>query len=100
MSTARSRSRGARPRVLVRSRRVPGGTGTRRAAAHAIRKDGNALTAVSVRRRPASEEEKRLVGSYATLTHQLGGGSVTIDGSDVATASPTTPAATGSPRSW
>jgi len=55
----------------------------RRAAAHAVRRD-DALTAVSVRRRPRSEDEKRLLGRYATLTHQLGGEFVTIDGKDVA----------------
>ncbi|MGA9113597.1 MAG: hypothetical protein WB802_07355 [Candidatus Dormiibacterota bacterium] len=86
MSTARIQEPWeARPRVLVLVPPRPGQEPViRRAAAHAIRKD-DALTAVSVRRRPRSEEEKRLVGSYATLTHQLGGEFVTIDGSDVAT---------------
>ena len=31
-----------------------------------------------------SDDEKRLLGGYATLTHQLGGEFVTIDGNDVA----------------
>ncbi len=85
MSTARIQEPWeARPRVLVLVPPRPGQEPViRRAAAHAIRKD-DALTAVSVRRRSRSEEEKRLVGSYATLTHQLGGEFVTIDGSDVA----------------
>ncbi|HBV94165.1 MAG TPA: deoxyribose-phosphate aldolase, partial [Chloroflexi bacterium] len=86
MSTARIQEPWeARPRVLVLVPPRPGQEPViRRAAAHAIRKD-DALTAVSVRRRSRSEEEKRLIGSYATLTHQLGGEFVTIDGSDVAT---------------
>ena len=85
MSTARIQEPWeARPRVLVLVPPRPGQEPViRRAAAHAIRKD-DALTAVSVRRRPRSEEEKRLIGSYATLTHQLGGEFVTIDGNDVA----------------
>jgi two-component system sensor histidine kinase KdpD len=85
MSTARIQEPWeARPRVLVLVPPQPGQEAViRRAAAHAVRRD-DALTAVSVRRRPRSDDEKRLLGSYATLTHQLGGEFVTIDGKDVA----------------
>jgi two-component system sensor histidine kinase KdpD len=85
MNTARiQESWEARPRVLVLVPPRPGQDAViRRAAAHAVRRD-DALTAVSVRRRPRSEDEKRLLGRYATLTHQLGGEFVTIDGKDVA----------------
>jgi two-component system, OmpR family, sensor histidine kinase KdpD len=37
-----------------------------------------------VRRRHRTEEEKQLLGSYAALTHQLGGEFATVDGSDIA----------------
>jgi two-component system sensor histidine kinase KdpD len=86
MSTARIQEPWeARARVLVLVPPRPGQEAViRRAAAHAIRRD-DALTALSVRRRPRSEDEKRLLGSYATLTHQLGGDFETIDGEDVAT---------------
>jgi two-component system sensor histidine kinase KdpD len=57
----------------------------RRAAFHAAYRD-DALTAVSVRRRRRSDEQKLLLGGYTTLTHQLGGEMVTIDGDDVARA--------------
>jgi two-component system sensor histidine kinase KdpD len=85
MSTARIQEPWeARPRVLVLVPSLPGQDAViRRAAAHAARRD-DALTAVSVRRRPRSDDEKRLLGGYATLTHQLGGDFVTIDGRDVA----------------
>jgi K+-sensing histidine kinase KdpD len=85
MSTARiNEPWEARPRVLVLVPPRPGQDAViRRAAAHAARRD-DALTAVSVRRRSRSEHEKRLLGGYATLTHQLGGDFVTIDGTDVA----------------
>src|ERR1035437_7310126 len=85
MSTARiNEPWAARPRVLVLVPPRPGQDAViRRAAAHAARRD-DALTAVSVRRRSRSEHEKRLLGGYATLTHQLGGDFVTIDGTDVA----------------
>jgi len=85
MSTARIQEPWeARPRVLVLVPPSPGQEAViRRAAAHAVRRD-DALTAVSVRRRPRSDQEKRLLGGYATLTHQLGGDFVTIDGRDVA----------------
>ena len=74
----------ARPRVLVLVPPRPGQDAViRRAAAHAARRD-DALTAVSVRRGSRSDDEKRLLGGYATLTHQLGGEFVTIDGNDVA----------------
>ncbi|MGO8687824.1 MAG: universal stress protein [Candidatus Dormibacteria bacterium] len=86
MSTARIQEPWeARPRVLVLVPPRPGQEAViRRAAAHAVRRD-DALTAVSVRRKPRSDEEKRLLGGYATLTHQLAGDFVTIDGRDVAT---------------
>jgi two-component system sensor histidine kinase KdpD len=86
MSTARiNEPWEARPRVLVLVPPRPGQDAViRRAAAHAARRD-DALTAVSVRRGSRSEGEKRLLGGYATLTHQLGGDFVTIDGNDVAT---------------
>ena len=85
MSTARiNEPWEARPRVLVLVPPQPGQEAViRRAAAHAVRRD-DALTAVSVRRRPRSDVEKRILGGYATLTHQLGGEFVTIDGRDVA----------------
>ena len=85
MSTARiNEPWEARPRVLVLVPPRPGQDAViRRAAAHAARRD-DALTAVSVRRRSRSDDEKRLLGGYATLTHQLGGEFVTIDGNDVA----------------
>jgi two-component system sensor histidine kinase KdpD len=85
MSTARiNEPWEARPRVLVLVPPRPGQEAViRRAAAHAARRD-DALTAVSVRRRSRSDDEKRLLGGYATLTHQLGGEFVTIDGNDVA----------------
>ena len=85
MSTARIKEPWeARPRVLVLVPPRPGQEAViRRAAAHAARRD-DALTALSVRRRPRSDEEKQRLGSYATLTHQLGGDFVTVDGRDVA----------------
>ena len=85
MSTARiNEPWEARPRVLVLVPPQPGQDAViRRAAAHAARRD-DALTAVSVRRAARSDDEKRLLGGYATLTHQLGGEFVTIDGNDVA----------------
>jgi K+-sensing histidine kinase KdpD len=85
MSTARiNEPWEARPRVLVLVPPRPGQDAViRRAAAHAARRD-DALTAVSVRSGSRSEDEKRLLGGYATLTHQLGGDFVTIDGNDVA----------------
>ena len=85
MSTARIHEPWeARPRVLVLVPPRPGHDGViGRAASHAARRD-DALTALSVRRRPRSDDEKRLLGGYATLTHQLGGEFVTINGQDVA----------------
>jgi two-component system sensor histidine kinase KdpD len=85
MSTARIQEPWeARPRVLVLVPPRPGQEAViRRAAAHAARRD-DALTAFSVRRRPRSDDEKKLLGGYATLTHQLGGDFVTVDGRDVA----------------
>ncbi|MGA8014503.1 MAG: hypothetical protein WCB85_01120 [Candidatus Dormiibacterota bacterium] len=85
MSTARIQEPWeARPRVLVLVAPRPGQDDViRRAAAHAARRD-DALTALSVRRRPRSEEEKKLLGGYATLTHQLGGDFMTVDGGDIA----------------
>ena len=87
MSTARIQEPWeARPRVLVLVPPRPAQELViRRAAAHAARRD-DALTAMSVRRRPRSEAEKRLLGGYTTLTHQLGGEFVTVDGRDVAAA--------------
>ena len=76
----------ARPRVLVLVPPRPGQDSLiRRAAFHAAYRD-DALTAVSVRRRRRSDEQKLLLGGYTTLTHQLGGEMVTIDGDDVARA--------------
>lgn len=85
MSTARiNEPWEARPRVLALVPPRPGQEAViRRAAAHAARRD-DALTALSVRRRARSDEEKQRLGSYATLTHQLGGDFVTVDGRDVA----------------
>lgn len=85
MSTARIQEPWeARPRVLVLVPPRPGQDEViRRAAAHAARRD-DALTALSVRRRPRSDGEKALLGGYATLTHQLGGEFVSVDGRDVA----------------
>ena len=67
-----------RPRVLLG---VPPREGMedviRRAAETALRLDGR-LTAVTVRDRPRSEQEIHLLGTYAALTHQLGGEFVTL----------------------
>jgi len=54
-----------------------------RAAELARRRDHD-LVALTVRRRARSDDEKRLLGEYAALIHQLGGESVTLDGRDVA----------------
>ncbi|HEX4578842.1 MAG TPA: hypothetical protein VH498_02465 [Candidatus Dormibacteraeota bacterium] len=53
------------------------------AARFAARRD-DMLTAISVRSSRRTDEEKRLLGAYAALTHRLGGEFVTVDGSDVA----------------
>jgi two-component system sensor histidine kinase KdpD len=74
----------ARPRVLAC---VPPRKGMerliRRAAALASVIDGE-FKAATVRTRPRSEEEKKLLGGYAALTHQLGGEFITLRGSSVA----------------
>jgi K+-sensing histidine kinase KdpD len=87
MSTARIQEPWeARPRVLVLVPPRPGQDALiRRAAFHAAYRD-DALTALSVRRRQRSDEQKLLLGAYTSLTHQLGGEMVTIDGEDVARA--------------
>jgi two-component system sensor histidine kinase KdpD len=68
----------AKPRVMLC---VPARDGMepiiRRAAKLARSMDGD-FTAVTVRNRPRSEAEKMRIGSYAALTHQLGGEFVTL----------------------
>jgi K+-sensing histidine kinase KdpD len=74
----------ARPRVLVCVPPLPGQERlVKRAAGLAASRDDE-LTAISVRRKHRTEEEKQLLGSYAALTHQLGGEFATVDGSDIA----------------
>ena len=72
----------ARPRILAC---VPPRAGAedliRRAAAAAGRR-GEPFTAATVRRPNRTADERALAGQYATLTHQLGGEFVTLDGDD------------------
>lgn len=55
-----------------------------RAVARYAGSQGSKLSVVSVRTRRLSDEEKGWLGAYATLTHQLGGEFVRLDGSNVA----------------
>jgi two-component system, OmpR family, sensor histidine kinase KdpD len=57
-----------------------------RAAARYARAQDATFTVVSVRPRGLTEEDKKILGSYATLTHQLGGEFVRLDGRAVAPA--------------
>jgi two-component system sensor histidine kinase KdpD len=72
----------ARPRVLAC---VPARAGMedliRRAAALAGRR-GEPFTAVTVRRPRRTDADRRQIGEYAALTHQLGGEFITLDGGD------------------
>jgi two-component system sensor histidine kinase KdpD len=74
----------ARPRVLVL---VPPLAGyehlIRSATTFAAARDDD-LTAISVRQSRRTQPEKELLGRYASLTHQLGGEFVTVDGDDIA----------------
>jgi two-component system sensor histidine kinase KdpD len=74
----------SRARVLVCIAPRPGADDLiRRAARMAAAMDGT-LTVLSVRVRARSEEEKRRLGGYATLVHELGGEFVTLYGSNPA----------------
>ncbi len=74
----------ARPRVLVCIPPLPGQEQLITSAARFAARRDDALTAISVRRDHRTDPEKRLLGGYAALTHQLGGEFVTVDGKDVA----------------
>jgi two-component system sensor histidine kinase KdpD len=74
----------ARPRVLVCVPPLPGqGRLLTTAARFAARRD-DALTAISVRTDHRTDAEKKLLGGYAALIHQLGGEFATVDGKDIA----------------
>ena len=74
----------ARARVLVCIPPLPGQERLITVAGHFAARRDDVLTAISVRSRHRTDEEKRLLGGYAALTHQLGGELVTVDGDDVA----------------
>jgi K+-sensing histidine kinase KdpD len=75
----------ARPRVLVCVPPLSGQENLLSTAARLAASRDDALTAISVRRRKhRTEVEKQLLGGYATLVHQLGGGFATVDGNDIA----------------
>jgi K+-sensing histidine kinase KdpD len=74
----------ARPRVLVCVPPLPGQESLISSAARFAARRDDVLTAISVRSRHRTDQEKRVLGAYAALTHQLGGEFVTVDGSDVA----------------
>jgi K+-sensing histidine kinase KdpD len=74
----------ARPRVLVCVPPLPGLESLISVAGRFAARRDDVLTALSVRSSHRTDEEKRLLGSYAALTHQLGGEFVTVDGSDIA----------------
>jgi K+-sensing histidine kinase KdpD len=75
----------ARPRVVAV---IPPRKGMesriRQVAAHAARHDAQ-LTVVSIRTPRLSEDQRRWLGEYAALAHQLGGEFVSLYGRDVAT---------------
>jgi len=73
-----------RPRVVVCVPPRPGMAAIIERAAELARRRDHDLVALTVRRRARSDDEKRLLGEYAALIHQLGGESVTLDGRDVA----------------
>ncbi|HSP64555.1 MAG TPA: hypothetical protein VLO10_00045, partial [Candidatus Deferrimicrobium sp.] len=74
----------ARPRVLVCVPPLPGQeTLIASAARFAARRD-DALTAISVRSKRRTDEEKQMLGGYAAMTHQLGGEFVTVHSGDIA----------------
>jgi two-component system sensor histidine kinase KdpD len=74
----------ARPRVLVLVPPAPGQESLITTAARVAASRDDALTAISVRHGRRTDEEKRLLGGYAALIHQLGGELATVDGSDIA----------------
>ena len=74
----------ARPRVLVCVPPLPGRERLITSAARFAAHRDDALTAISVRSNRRTDEEKQVLGSYAALTHQLGGEFVTVNGSDIA----------------
>jgi len=99
MSTARiNEPWEARPGSWCWSRPSPAGC-RHPACRRPRRPEGRRLTAVSVRRAARSDDEKRLLGGYATLTHQLGGEFVTSTATTWPPPSPPMHAVTGSPRS-
>ncbi len=74
----------ARPRVLVCIPPLPGQERLISSAARFAARRDDVLTAISVRANHRTDPEKRLLGAYAALAHQLGGEFVTVDGSDIA----------------
>ena len=74
----------ARPRVLVCIPPLPGQERLITSAARFAARRDDVLTAISVRSSHRTDQEKRLLGAYAALAHQLGGEFVTVDGSDIA----------------
>ena len=76
----------ARPRVLVCVSPHPGAESVLEGAARLAASRGDALTVLSIRGKSHDDDEKRLLGEYAALTHRLGGEFVSIYSLDVPTA--------------
>jgi two-component system sensor histidine kinase KdpD len=74
----------ARPRVLVMVPPAPGQDRLITTAARVAASRDDMLSAISVRESHRTDEEKRLLGGYAALVHQLGGEMVTVDATDIA----------------
>ena len=74
----------ARPRVLVVVPAQPDQEKVIARAAEVAALRDDSMIAISVRTRKRTDEEKNLLGSYAALTHRLGGEFVTVYGKDVA----------------
>jgi two-component system, OmpR family, sensor histidine kinase KdpD len=72
----------ARPRILACVPPRPGAEHIIRRAASAAGRRGEPFTAATVRPTHRTDDERSTVGGYATLTHQLGGEFVTLDGRD------------------
>jgi K+-sensing histidine kinase KdpD len=74
----------ARPRVLVLVPPAPGQESLISTAARVAASRDDALTAISVRQGRRTDDEKRLLGGYAALIHQLGGELAMAEGPDIA----------------
>jgi K+-sensing histidine kinase KdpD len=74
----------ARPRVLVCVPPLPGQERLLTTAARFAARRDDALTAISVRTDHRTDAEKKVLGGYAALIHQLGGEFATVDGKDIA----------------